>query len=398
MNRKRFIALTSLGSGSLIFSSIPRYSHERHLPKKFVSAANELKADLIIAGGGVGGCAAALAALRNNLSVIMTEETNWIGGQLTQQGVPPDEHPWIETHGATLLYRHFRNNVRLYYKANYPLTNTARNDAYLNPGDAVVSKLCHEPRVALMVLQDMLMQYVSNGRLIILPEHIVTSADVTGNKVAALKAVSVQTGREIILSAPYFADATELGDLLPLTNTQFVTGTESKKETGELHAPETGDPNNHQAFTACFAMEYLSGGSHVIDKPKEYNFWSSYIPKMVPAWPGKLLQLKYPKPATLVPTPLNFNPDGIKTADYLNLWIYRRIISKNNFQSGTYAGDICTVNWPQNDYTLGNLIGVTKKEFNFHVSRAKQLSLSLLYWLQTEAPRPGGGYGWPGLR
>ncbi len=29
---------------------------------------------------------------------------------------------------------------------------------------------------------------------------------------------------------------------------------------------------------------------------------------------------------------------------------------------------------------------------------AKQLSLSLLYWLQTEAPRPDGRQGWKGLR
>ena len=33
-----------------------------------------------------------------------------------------------------------------------------------------------------------------------------------------------------------------------------------------------------------------------------------------------------------------------------------------------------------------------------HLQRGKQLSLSLLYWLQTEAPRPDGGAGWPGLR
>jgi hypothetical protein len=32
------------------------------------------------------------------------------------------------------------------------------------------------------------------------------------------------------------------------------------------------------------------------------------------------------------------------------------------------------------------------------VDQAKQLSLSLLYWMQTEAPRPDGGTGWPGLR
>ena len=50
-------------------------------------------ADLVIAGGGLGGVAAALAALRNGLRVCMTEETDWIGGQITSQGVPPDEHP-----------------------------------------------------------------------------------------------------------------------------------------------------------------------------------------------------------------------------------------------------------------------------------------------------------------
>lgn len=33
-----------------------------------------------------------------------------------------------------------------------------------------------------------------------------------------------------------------------------------------------------------------------------------------------------------------------------------------------------------------------------NLDAAKQLSLSLLYWLQTEAPRPDGGRGYPGLR
>src|SRR5262249_5740122 len=33
-----------------------------------------------------------------------------------------------------------------------------------------------------------------------------------------------------------------------------------------------------------------------------------------------------------------------------------------------------------------------------HIERAKQLSFSLLYWLQTAAPRADGGTGWRGLR
>jgi hypothetical protein len=358
----------------------------------------QLSADLVIAGAGIGGCAAAMSALKNNLSVILTEETDWIGGQLTQQGVPPDEHPWIETHGATALYRNFRNQVREYYRDNYPLTEAALKTKYLNPGDGVVSQLCHEPRVALAVLYTMLAPYISSGKLTLLLEHKIASADVTGSKVKSLKAFNEQSGKEVILTAPFFVDATELGDLLPLTGTEFVTGTESKKVTGELHAPEIGNPDNHQAFTVCFAMDYVPGEDHTIEKPSEYSFWSNYVPAMKPSWPGKLLQLLYPKPSTLVPTPLGFHPEGIKTGNSLNLWNYRRIISKNNFQNGIYKGDITNVNWPQNDYTLGNLIGANKKDFTYHVDRAKQLSMSLLYWLQTEAPRAEGGLGWRGLR
>ena len=52
-----------------------------------------LRADIAIIGAGLGGCAAALAAARIGKRVILTEETRWIGGQLTSQAVPPDEHP-----------------------------------------------------------------------------------------------------------------------------------------------------------------------------------------------------------------------------------------------------------------------------------------------------------------
>jgi hypothetical protein len=46
----------------------------------------------------------------------------------------------------------------------------------------------------------------------------------------------------------------------------------------------------------------------------------------------------------------------------------------------------------------GPLVGVDPAAAAGHVARAKQLSLSLLYWLQTACPRPDGGSGWKGLR
>lgn len=399
MNRRNFIENLTLGSGVLASASIIGAPVSgQPVQREMVKGQTTYKADVVIAGGGLGGCASAMAALRNGLSVVLTEETDWIGGQLSQQGVPPDEHNWIETHGATQLYRNFRTGVRDYYKRNYPLTDEAKSRKNLNPGDGSVSKLCHEPRVAVAVLNDMFAPYLSNGKLKLLLEHKVTAADAGDNKVKALEVINLQTRQKLVLSAPYFVDATELGDLLPLTGTEFVTGAEAKSETGELHAPDKANPENNQAFTVCFAIDYVPGENHVIEKPKEYDFWKNFVPKMSKPWSGKLLDLAYSNPKTLEPKLLGFHPEGVSMGEKLNLWNYRRIINKENFKKGYYAGDITIVNWPQNDYFLGNLVGAGEKEFNKHFERGKQLSLSLLYWLQTEAPRPDGGKGWPGIR
>ncbi|WP_291779661.1 FAD-dependent oxidoreductase [Cecembia sp.] len=399
MKRRSFISSLALGTGAMSVSPIFASTSMASFPEVKISENGKtLEADVVIAGGGMGGCAAAFAALRNGLSVILTEETDWIGGQLTQQAVPPDEHVWIETHGATALYREFRNKVREYYRAHYPLTDEARSREHLNPGDGAVSRLCHEPKVALAVLQQMFAPYESARKIVILLDHQVQNANSDGKKVSAIGAKSLQNGVEVQLLAPYFIDATELGDLLPLTDTAYVTGTESKAQTGELHAPEIGDPENNQAFTVCFAMDYVKGEDWTIPKPYQYDFWKSYVPDLRHPWPGSMLALHYSNPQTLQPKMLGFHPEGLPTGDLLNLWLYRRIFNRHNCDPGFYAGDISLVNWPQNDYIPGNLIDVSQETFAQHVEGGKQLSLSLLYWLQTEAPRPDGGMGWSGLR
>ena len=125
----------------------------------------EKHTDILIVGGGLGGVAGALAALRLGQRVILTEETDWIGGQLTQQAVPPDEHPWIETTGCTNSYRRLRQGIRDYYRRNYPLRQEIRERMLLNPGNGNVSRLCHEPRVALAVLEEMLAPFRSGRQL-----------------------------------------------------------------------------------------------------------------------------------------------------------------------------------------------------------------------------------------
>jgi hypothetical protein len=389
MHRRRFLEGCGVGLAGLLAARDGQPSARGASTLK----AREIAADVAIVGGGLGGCAAALAALRAGRSVVLTEPTDWLGGQLTQQAVPPDEHPWIEKFGANASYQALRWGIRDYYRRHYPLTAEAMARADLNPGNGGVSRLCHEPRVALAVLTAMLAPYASGGRLTVLLEHAPTGADAQGDRVRSVAVRDQKTGDERVLVAPYVLDATELGDLLPLAGVEFVTGSEARDETGEPHAGERARPENQQSFTCCFAMEYRPGEDHTIDRPAEYAFWRDYVPKLEPAWPGKLFG-PTPSPITLKERPLDFDPTGAGSG----FWVYRRIADPRNFRPGAYAGGITLVNWPMNDYWLGNLVGVPPAEAERHVARAKQLSLSLLYWLQTEIPRPDGGLGWKGLR
>ncbi len=360
--------------------------------------STELTADLLIVGGGVGGCAAALAAAQSGRTVLLTEETDRIGGQLTAQAVPPDEHPWIEQFGCTRDYRRFRNGVRDYYRRNYPLTAAAREQPYLNPGGGTVSGLCHEPRAALAVLHEMLAPHVAAGRVRILHHAIPLAAETAGDRVTAVKVSDTRTGHVLVLRAPYVLDATELGDLLELCGAEYVTGFESQRETGEPHAPAEAQPRNQQAFTVCFAMEHRPDLEPHLTRPDSYAFWRDYLPAMTPPWTGPLLSFTGCHYITRQPREFVFDPIRESSGEASGLWLYRRILNRSAFNDGAIPSDVCLVNWPQNDYLLGNLIGVSEAEKATHLAQAKQLSLSLLYWLQTEAPRTDGGVGWPGLR
>jgi len=151
-----------------------------------------LRTDVAIIGGGLGACAAALAAARLGRRVILTEETHWIGGQLTNQAVPPDEHPWIESFGATKSYRALRDGIREYYCTHTPLTTEARRTTYLNPGGGWVSRLCHDPRIAVAVLHQMMIPHQLGGRLFVMHPHKPMLALTDGDRVTAvIKATEV---------------------------------------------------------------------------------------------------------------------------------------------------------------------------------------------------------------
>jgi hypothetical protein len=355
----------------------------------------EAQTDILIVGAGLGGVAGALAALRLGKRVILTEETDWIGGQLTSQAVPPDEHPWIESHGCTASYRELRTRIRDWYRRNYPLLPGHHRNPKLNPGGGYVSALCHEPRAALGAMHEMLAPWLSSGRLTLWEETIPVVAETDGDRVTSVTLRHLDSGDETVVSAPYIVDATELGDLLDLASVEHVIGAEGQDQTNELHAPPTAEPLDQQAITWCFAVDHLPGEDHTIDKPEPYDFWKGY---QADFWPDRQLSWHDVNPITLEPryrAIFEHSTDNMPARDF---WHYRRILDKAKYPEGAFASDITLVNWPQIDYWLGPLLGVSEEEKAKHLEASYQLSLSLLYWMQTEAPTIDGGTGYPGLR
>ena len=196
--------------------------------------------------------------------------------------------------GCTATYRRLRDGIRDFYRRNYPLTDGARGREHLNPGDGLVSRLCHEPRVALAVLEAMLAPYRSGRRLRVLLGHRPVGAESDGDLIRAVTLLDEASGELLTVHASYVLDATEFGDLLELAGIEHTVGAESQDETGEPHAlPGVPNPWDQQAVSWCFPLDYIPDEDHTIDQPDEYDFWRDYRASF---WPGPQLSWTDPSP------------------------------------------------------------------------------------------------------
>ncbi len=353
----------------------------------------EVTCDVLVVGGGTGGTAAALAAARAGRRVCLLEETDWIGGQLTAQGVSAlDEHEHIERFGGTRSYYALREAIRDHYRRLSPAL-AAR--PHPNPGNCWVTRLAFEPRVALDALLAMAAPHADAGRLKILTRTKAARAEVSRDRIESVLAVNLDDGRWTRIRSRIVIDATELGDLLPLVGAEYVVGAEIKTETGEPHAlPAEPKTDCIQSFTYTFALERMAPGKrYVIPMPERYRHYRDSQPYSlrIHVHGGEIYgeETRWLEYQMFEPAP------GTKGG----LWTYRRLIDRSLFPSGSgYLNDISMINWPGNDYRDQSILDRTPLEQARALQDAKRVSLGFLYWLQTEAPHPGATPGFPELK
>jgi FAD dependent oxidoreductase len=353
----------------------------------------ETRCDVLVVGGGTGGIAAALAVARAGRRVCLLEETDWIGGQLTAQGVSAlDEHEHIERFGGTRSYYALREAIRAHYRRLSPALSA---EPHPNPGRCWVTRLAFEPQVAVDVLHAMAQPLIESGRLAILTRTKAASAQVGADRVESVLAVNLDDRRWMRFRPAIVIDATELGDLLPLVGAEYAVGAESKADTGEPHAqPSEPKPHCVQSLTYTFVLERMAPGErYLIPRPERYGRYRDGQPYSlrIHVHGGEIYgeETRWLEYQVLEQAP---DTKG-------GLWTYRRLVDASLFPPGAgYPRDITMINWPGNDYRDQSILDRSPREQAQALQDAKRVSVGFLYWLQTEAPRPGGAKGFPELR
>ncbi len=309
--------------------------------------------DLVVAGGGMGGVAAALAGARSGVRVCLTEVTGWLGGQMTSQGVSAlDENRYIETTGATRTYQELRRRIRAAYGAAAP-----------NPGKCWVSALCFEPKAGVAAIQQMLAPFEKSRALRVMLRTAVVDAKVANGRLESLLVYSFTTKQFTRLKGAVFIDATELGDVLPLAGAGFRSGADARADTGEPEAEDAAGPGALQSFTYPFVLANGGGGT-VPARPSTYDRDSGQYNFVVTYPDGH--SLTYGLFEKSPGTPGSF-------------WDYRRLVAGST--------DLAMINWPGNDVCDAGYLSRDPLTAGRALQHGKQVSLGFAWWLHQQAPQ-----------
>jgi len=173
--------------------------------------------DVVVAGAGTGGVAAAIHAARLGSSVALLEESDWIGGQMTAAGVGNmDEGTGPGSTPPSGFYAEFLGRIRAFYQSHGKSIGTC----YWHD----ISH-CFDPRDARRILTEMIDDLNAgkdnprHGHIDLFLEDRVVRVLSSGVTVTG-----VVTSQNQTLHSKILIDATEYGDVIPLTPARYRSG------------------------------------------------------------------------------------------------------------------------------------------------------------------------------
>ena len=300
-----------------------------------LTACSMIDVDVLVVGGGTAGTAAAVQASRSGSTVLLVEETPWLGGMLTSAGVSCIDGNYNLRGG---LFGEFTDSLSMRY-GGYEALKTGW-----------VSNINFEPHVGERILGN-----IAAGcgpSLIVMKETALLSLS---RKNGVWKAAVQETGRgSRKVRAKVVIDATELGDVAAACGIPFRIGMDAASQTGESIAPEEANGTVQDMTYVAVLKDFGPGADRSIPQPAGYDR-SAYVNCCV--------------------NPLNLNPNPSRT-----LWPAANMISYGRLPGGKYM-----INWPieGNDFYAQTVTMDRAARDSVH-ALAKNFTLGFVYFIQNE--------------
>ena len=221
-NRRNFIKAIGLGSGALLMNPTAGFSAESikeeiaAIDKKDdVYARRKIDTDILIAGGGMSGVCAALAAARNGAKVVLLQDRSRLGGNASSE---------IRMHivGASQLKQVWRETGIL---EELMLTESVTN-----------------PQASYEMLDYVLYDKVfSEKNITLLLDTVMYEVFTDGDNISRIHAFCSPTEELYEITAKKFADCTGDGTLAALAGAEFMRGREAKTTYNESLGLEKAD-------------------------------------------------------------------------------------------------------------------------------------------------------------
>ena len=194
------------------------------------------KYDLVVVGGGVAGICAAVSAARLGLKVALIHDRPVWGGNNSSE-----------------VRVHLGGRIAL---EPYPeLGGIVKELSPERGGNAQpASQYEDEKKTAVINGEPNIAQFMN---------YRVFAVKLKGNSICSVTAKHIETGEELIFTAPLFADCTGDGTVGVLAGADYVMGREGKDEFGESTAPDTGDRMTMGSSVQWYSVDCRDAACHV---------------------------------------------------------------------------------------------------------------------------------------
>jgi len=216
------------------------------------SFQESISCDVLVIGGGTGGTAAGIQSARSGAKTIIVEESTWLGGMLSTEGVSATDG---NNNLPSGMWEEFREALWKHYRGKEAVST------------GWVSNTCFEPHVADSIFKSMAakesnLQVFYNYRFL----HVLKK------KNRVLGAIFLNdAGRQLNIYARVTIDATELGDVFEDAGASYDVGMDAKSYTGESCALDSSNGVLQDITYVATLKDYGQGTDKTIPRPASYD-------------------------------------------------------------------------------------------------------------------------------